>query len=106
MNVFSFVVDSADTPGWTLLVQCPAYDMTIWASREELLELSNVPALTGDRSLALGRTAGSRVFWGRSEAGDIYVLVGHDDETWEIGVTIPEEAFRRLLAAVADRLDP
>lgn len=52
------------------------------------------------RSLQAGTTLGHSVFWCLGEQpGTVQVLVGHDDETWELAVTLPLS----VVADVADR---
>ena len=40
-------------------------------------------------ALRLGTSAGAPVYWCAGENGTLSVLIGHDDQTWDIGLTLP-----------------
>jgi hypothetical protein len=49
------------------------------------------------RSLAVGTCAGSSVYWAMS--GDqATILVGHDDETWDVGISVPLETVHEIVS--------
>ena len=50
---------------------------------------------------AVGRSAGASVFW--SSDGEVAtILVGQDDETWDIAVSVPVTLVEDLVQTVAD----
>lgn len=49
-------------------------------------------------SIQAGESLGSRVFWCAGEAGTINVLIGHDDETWDVAVVLPQGVFHQAVA--------
>ncbi len=40
-------------------------------------------------ALRLGTSAGAPVYWCAGEKGTLSVLIGQDDETWDIALTLP-----------------
>jgi hypothetical protein len=49
----------------------------------------------------VGRSAGASVFW--SSDGEVAtILVGQDDETWDIAVSVPVTLVEDLVQTVAD----
>jgi hypothetical protein len=67
-----------------------AWELNIRAPLTEFMRLRDIrDANWGVRhSLAVGTSAGASVFWASSE-GEATILVGHDDETWDMAVTVP-----------------
>jgi hypothetical protein len=71
-------------------LQSPVWELNFRATREELLSLHGIrDAVWADRrSLHVGTSAGAPVHWAIS--GDTAtVMVGHDDETWDIAIEVP-----------------
>jgi len=66
------------------------WEVNVRASVQDFLALAGIRAADwGARSsLPLGTCAGSPVFWSH-EAGIVSLLIGHDDETWDVALTIP-----------------
>jgi hypothetical protein len=66
------------------------FEINITIKEEEIPLLARVKnAKWDDRgSLRIGVCAGSAVFW-CSENTRLSILVGHDDETWDIAVDLP-----------------
>lgn len=53
-----------------------------------------------DGSVRIGRSAGASTFWSPGEAGDVTVVIGGDDETWDIGFNLPEAVFKEILVEI------
>lgn len=66
------------------------FELNVRAARSEFLELQKIRNAdwTLRSSLAVGTSAGSPVFW-TSDGAMATVLVGADDETWDIAISIP-----------------
>ncbi len=55
-------------------------------------------------SLQIGTTGLGRVYWTPGERPDLAVLlIGHDDETWDVSVVVPMEVVDDILTQVNDR---
>ncbi|WP_327006043.1 hypothetical protein OHA72_01350 [Dactylosporangium sp. NBC_01737] len=71
------------------------WELNVWSTFEDLAKLRDVRSAVWAerRSIAAGTSAGSRVFWaGPAEGADpetATVLIGHDDEAWDIAFLIP-----------------
>ena len=50
--------------------------------------------------MRLGTAAKSPAHWARGERGEFYLLVGDDDETWDVGVTLSDETFREIIKEI------
>ncbi len=74
--------------------------LRVHAAAEELRRLDAAPEARWDRrqSLAVGTTALGRVVWCAGEAPrTINVLVGHDDETWDLSLTLPQTVVTEVV---------
>jgi hypothetical protein len=71
-------------------LQTDAWELNIWAPLTDFMRLHEIKDAAWDtrRSLAIGTSADAPVYWVRS-GGQAMVLVGHDDETWDIAVAMP-----------------
>src|SRR5262245_23176288 len=77
-------------------------EVNVWLSADEASALAQVSDLSEDsRGLRLGRCANSQVHWSRDRNGKYYLLIGHDDETWDVGVVLSELTFSQILGEIA-----
>ncbi|MDY7087705.1 MAG: hypothetical protein SYR96_21665 [Actinomycetota bacterium] len=88
------------------------WELNVWATFEDLAKLRGVRAVAWDqrRSIAAGTSAGGKVFWcGPGEGSDpetATVLIGHDDEVWDIAFLIPVTLVEKVgTLASARKLD-
>lgn len=84
-------------------LQSPDWELNVTAPAADLARLRDIRTAdwSARRSLAAGRCAGATVFWAMGEDGAVTVLVGHDDETWDIAVGIPVAAADEIAALAA-----
>lgn len=88
------------------------WELNVWATFEDLAKLSGVRAAAWDqrRSIAAGISAGGKVFWcppgDGSDPEIATVLIGHDDEVWDIAFLIPVALVEKVgTLASARQLD-
>ena len=77
-------------------------EVNVRADRAAFLKLTDITEadwLSG-RSLAVGTSAGSPVFW-TCEGATVDLLIGVDDETWDIAVRVPLDLVEELVDQVA-----
>jgi hypothetical protein len=107
MDPSEFIVDVGVSsledgkPALTVKIQTKALELNVWIPETEVHLLKEVAAAGWNdrRSVQIGRCANSPVFWSSKE-GETSVLVGHDDETWDVGLTLPRGAFEQILDSV------
>jgi len=86
----------------TIKIATDWYEVNIRMSATDALRLEDVvsqPWLHG--SLRLGESAGAPVHWSAREDGRISILVGHDDETWDVAVSVDAAVLRAILGELA-----
>ena len=57
-----------------------------------------------DGALKIGDSAGASVFWsvnGEDDKDSVVILVGDDDETWDISFAVPASTIGEILDAIA-----
>jgi hypothetical protein len=71
-------------------LQTETWELNIWAPIADFVRLGEINGTAWDtrRSLAIGTCADARVYWAIS-GGQAMILIGHDDETWDIAVAVP-----------------
>jgi hypothetical protein len=92
------VVEPAADGLLAVRLQRETWELNVRASADELAKLRAIRAADWDRrrSIRAGRSAGAPVFWAVGEEG-VTLLIGDDDETWDIGVTVPVETVDEIL---------
>ncbi|MFG2007390.1 hypothetical protein ACGFNU_50395 [Spirillospora sp. NPDC048911] len=95
-------LDEADGSTFLVKLQAESWELNIRASATDLMRLRDIRDADWDarRSLAIGTCAGAGVFWAMS--GDrVAILVGSDDETWDIAVAVPPAAVDEIVTRAA-----
>jgi hypothetical protein len=83
-------------------LQSEEWEVNIYASPDELLRLREIRTADWNerRSIEAGESAGARAFW--ANTGDTAALmIGHDDETWAISVTLPLDVVEEIARQAA-----
>ena len=81
-------------------VGCSTYEVNVRTRPSEVKKLKKVPGSPWEKgALRLGRSAGADVFWS-CDAKKVSILIGYDDQTWDIGVTIPLGVFKTMLREI------
>jgi hypothetical protein len=90
----SAVVMKLQTPTWELNIEAPVADF---------VRLHGIDDADWNerRSLAIGTSANAPVHWAIS-GEQATILIGHDDETWDIAVTVPVTTVHEI-ASLAER---
>ena len=102
VNVTVEARNDADDPG-SVKLQGGTWELNIWATTDELWKLADIEKTdwTQQRTLRVGTSAHAPTWWHERD-GMVHILVGHDDLTWDFGVTVPLAAVRQLLAKLGE----
>lgn len=79
-----------------LVLTGSTFELHVRIEPQELERLSALPSAVWEdgRSISAGTALGNAVFWCLgSEPGTVHVLVGRDDQTWGLAVTIAIDAL-------------
>jgi hypothetical protein len=89
--------NDAGNPG-VVKLQGEAWELNVSATTDELWQLAGIEKTDWDqrRTLKVGTSANAPVWW-NERAGTVYILVGKDDEAWDMSVTIPLGTVHELL---------
>jgi hypothetical protein len=99
-------VDCAVAEGCVVKIQAEMWEVNVWASAADLLKLREIRSADWDsrRSMSLGRAAGSPVWW-CSDGESATLLIGPDDETWDMSLTVPVHVVDEIVAQAASGID-
>jgi hypothetical protein len=82
----------------------PNLEVNVWLPRADAGMLAAVPGV-GTRAMPLGVAAHSPVHWVRTEDGDVLLLIGDDDQTWDLAISVSattiDAALSQIHAALA-----
>ncbi|MFD0683713.1 hypothetical protein [Actinomadura fibrosa] len=83
-----------------VMLQAETWELHVWAPLADLSRLSEIRSATWDdrRSLQVGTCGDLPVFWTLAEDGQATVLIGQDDETWNLALMVPLTAVDEIVA--------
>ena len=91
-----FYAVSLSTATWLVLIHIAPADVAL---------LKEVTSRSwDDGALRIGDSAGTSVFWsvnGEDDKDTVVILVGEDDETWDISFAVPAATIDVILSALA-----
>ena len=83
-------------------LQCAVAELNIALNFAEVAAvLSGIPKGAGVRALKAGVSADAAVFWALGDNDELFIAVGHDDETWDFGITLTASNCQGLLKELA-----
>ena len=83
------------------------WELNIWSTFADLTQLRGIREAVWNerRSITAGTSAGAQVFW-CANGDTATVMIGHDDETWDIALQIPIAVVEKIATmAEARQLD-
>jgi hypothetical protein len=94
--------NDAGNPG-VVKLQGETWELNIWATTDELWKLAGIEKTDWDqrRTLNVGTCANAPVWWNERD-GTVHILIGNDDEAWDMGVTIPLGTVHELLGELGE----
>ncbi|MFI4978807.1 MAG: hypothetical protein ACHQIO_00490 [Nevskiales bacterium] len=89
------------TPSYSVKLQSEVFEVNIRIPAEEVEELKLVASTTWeDGSMQIGEAAGAPVFWS-TEDGVVALLIGEDDENWDIALSLPVAVMDEIIEGIA-----
>ena len=89
---------------YLLKIQTDAYEINMRVKPDDVVKFDSVRSAPWAKgSVRIGESAGSHVFWCVGDEGDnsVSVLIGDDDEGWDVAVSLPPgiiDVIRREIA--------
>jgi hypothetical protein len=88
------------SPSFTVALDAPAVEICICLSMDDCKRLAQVTKTPWDNgSIQIGESAGAKVFWS-CDSHVVNILIGDDDQTWDIGIFIPESAIEEIMRQI------
>lgn len=86
--------------GVAVKVASPQIEINVWLTLEEAAALHDAPPEPSvAEALRRGTSVGKPVHWSRDAQNRYFLLVGDDDETWDIGVTFGAATYADIASA-------
>jgi hypothetical protein len=83
-----------------------AWELNVRASPADFALLPDIQHATSPgRSLAIGTCAGAPVWW-NEQNGQVAILLGHDDVTWDVAFMVPLATIEEIVRVVMQELQP
>ncbi|MEU7742161.1 hypothetical protein [Nonomuraea sp. NPDC049158] len=94
-----------DDSGGVVKLRTEAWELNIRAPLADLVRLRGIREADWDarRSLPVGTCADAHVFWVANEE-QATILIGQDDETWDIAVTVPLGTVDQIARLAEERM--
>jgi hypothetical protein len=88
----------------TIKLQADCFEFNVRIAEDQIAQLKNVPNIDWENgALKLGKSADADVFWCADGDDFISVMIGHDDQTWDIAFQLPtgviDDIFRSISIA-------
>jgi hypothetical protein len=90
---------TAMEPRSSIKLQGQGWELNVHLDSREISRLLEVAQCSWQkrRALRIGKSGSSDVFWS-VDNGEPAILVGHDDETWDFGVFVPQSVLDMIIA--------
>jgi hypothetical protein len=77
------------------------FEVNVRVPADDVHELKLVASSTWEEgSMQIGESAGAPVFWSCDD-GMVAILIGEDDEMWDVALSVPVEVMEQIIGAVA-----
>src|SRR3954465_5927459 len=99
INIIDVTLEKSGDSLVLVKLQSEAWELNIRASAADLGRLDNIRDANwvAHRSLRIGTCAGAPVHWCVSD-DQVMILIGHDDETWEIAIAVPLATVEKIVS--------
>lgn len=100
-DLVSVTVDG-DGPTVCLKLQSARWEINVHGTRDEFSQLSGIDETdwAARRVINIGSSAGSPTHW-CIESSDVVMLIGPDDETWDVALSLQRSVIDQILATLA-----
>lgn len=95
----------SDTDAYWIKIGLDKLEVNVCIPRSEIHKLARVCDSFWDArgSLRIGRLLGSSAFWCTDpNTREVWLLAGHDDETWELALALPSNIVEQIVAAIQE----
>ena len=91
---------------YAVKLQAAAFEVNVWVRPEDVAKFEQVRASRWrSGAVRIGEAAGAGAFWcaGGDDEGDdsVSLLIGHDDETWDVALSLPPDALVTIMRELA-----
>lgn len=100
-SITAEIADDGVTECVALKIGCPRFEANFWISFQDLAKLKLVREMSSAvGSIQIGRSANALAYWSRGEADLFMIVIGNDDETWDIGFSLPADIYNEIIIEI------
>jgi hypothetical protein len=94
-------LDEQENRFFIFKISAPDWELNVEMTEKELALIPSARVARWDdrSSVWIGKAAGADTFWS-CEDGKLTILVGHDEESWDFAVSMPESVIDDMLAEI------
>jgi hypothetical protein len=86
----------------TIKLQANCFEFNVRIPEDQITQLKNVPNIEWENgALKLGKSADADVFWCADGDDFISVMIGHDDQTWDIAFQLPIAVIEDIFHSIS-----
>lgn len=93
----SYSEESSEIDSILLKISTIFFEINIHIPQNNLPQIINLLANISPKAISAGTCAESVAHWIHEEGDESYILIGHDRETWDIGVTLNKASTLRII---------
>lgn len=86
---------------YAVKISTPVFEINVRVPSQDIAKFRRVQTTPWENgSLRIGQSAGAPAFWSMSEDGTVGILIGDDDQTWDIAVSVPPDTIDQILREI------
>ena len=87
-------IDSG-TPVVAVKIQASTYELNVFLNSTDVDTIlnANLPLAPEQTALCAGESCGAPAHWSLDDAGNMGIVMGFDDTTWDFGAWMPRDTF-------------
>jgi hypothetical protein len=83
--------------GFAVKLASTSFELNVWIAEGDLARRAQIPQTTWvNGAIQIGESAGAKAFWS-CDSHVVSILIGHDDQTWDVGVSVAESTIAEIL---------
>lgn len=85
-------------------IQAATYELNVFLNAIDIdtLSVAVLPLVPEEKAICAGESCGAPAHWSRHTNGNVGIVMGFDDTTWDFGVWMPSDTFAKVKQLIAE----
>ena len=85
-------------------IQAATYELNVFLNAIDIdtLSVAVLPLVPEENAICAGESCGAPAHWSRHTNGNVGIVMGFDDTTWDFGVWMPSDTFAKVKQLIAE----